>query len=66
MLDDPTRGVDASTKSEVYQLLRESASEGMAVLWYSTEDDEMLPEGPLGYEARDTRTSPEVDANSRS
>jgi ribose transport system ATP-binding protein len=42
VLDDPTRGVDASTKTEVYELLRESASEGMAVLWYSTEDDEML------------------------
>jgi ribose transport system ATP-binding protein len=42
VLDDPTRGVDASTKSEVYELLRGSASEGMAVLWYSTEDDEML------------------------
>jgi ribose transport system ATP-binding protein len=42
VLDDPTRGVDASTKSEVYELLRESASEGMGILWYSTEDDEML------------------------
>jgi ribose transport system ATP-binding protein len=42
VLDDPTRGVDAATKSEVYGLLRESASEGMAVLWYSTEDEEML------------------------
>jgi ribose transport system ATP-binding protein len=42
VLDDPTRGVDASTKREVYDLLRASATDGMAVLWYSTEDDEML------------------------
>jgi ribose transport system ATP-binding protein len=42
VLDDPTRGVDAGTKQEVYQLLRSSAATGMAVLWYSTEDEEML------------------------
>jgi ribose transport system ATP-binding protein len=42
VLDDPTRGVDASTRRDLYQLLRERAANGMAVLWYSTEDDEML------------------------
>ena len=42
LLDDPTRGVDPTTKAELYELLRTTGREGRAVLWYSTEDEEML------------------------
>ena len=34
---DPTRGIDIRTKSQIYQLLRELASEGAAVLLYTSE-----------------------------
>lgn len=41
ILDDPTRGVDAKTKKDIYQVLREACEQGKSVLWYSTEDNEM-------------------------
>jgi len=42
VLDDPTRGVDPETKFEVLDILRQFVSAGGAVLWYSTEPDELL------------------------
>jgi ribose transport system ATP-binding protein len=42
ILDDPTRGVDPRTKSEVFELLREAAHRGRASLIYSTEEQELL------------------------
>lgn len=41
LLDDPTRGVDQSTKEEIYALLRAQAREGRCVVWYSTENEEL-------------------------
>jgi ABC-type sugar transport system ATPase subunit len=40
LLNDPTRGIDLRTKRDVYALLRELASAGMAVVMLSTEVDE--------------------------
>jgi ABC-type sugar transport system ATPase subunit len=40
LLNDPTRGIDLRTKRDVYSLLRELASAGMAVVMLSTEVDE--------------------------
>lgn len=37
LLFDPTRGVDAATKLEIYKMTREFAAKGHAVLVYSTE-----------------------------
>ena len=34
---DPTRGIDIQTKSQIYELLKEIASSGAAVLLYSSE-----------------------------
>ncbi len=42
LLDDPTRGVDLGTKSEIYQLFRELAAQGCCIVWYSTDDAEFL------------------------
>ena len=42
IFDDPTRGVDAGTKKDIYGIIREIAAEGKSVIWYSTEDNEML------------------------
>ncbi|MFJ6677521.1 sugar ABC transporter ATP-binding protein [Microbacterium sp. NPDC091382] len=41
LLDDPFRGVDVTTKNELYALMRVEASRGRSVIWYSTENSEM-------------------------
>jgi ribose transport system ATP-binding protein len=42
LLNDPTRGIDVGTKQEIYQLLRRLAEEGAAILFYSTDYDELI------------------------
>ncbi len=42
LLNDPTRGIDVGTKQEIYQLLRDLADAGTAVLFYSTDYDELI------------------------
>ena len=42
LLNDPTRGVDVATKQEFYQCLRRLADEGAAILFYSTDYDELI------------------------
>jgi erythritol transport system ATP-binding protein len=40
LLDEPTRGVDASAKTEIYRILRRLASEGLSILFTSSEIEE--------------------------
>ncbi|MCB1447324.1 MAG: sugar ABC transporter ATP-binding protein [Rhizobiaceae bacterium] len=42
LLNDPTRGIDVGTKQEIYQLLRRLAGEGAAIVFYSTDYDELI------------------------
>src|SRR5204863_6119619 len=42
LLNDPTRGIDVGTKQEIYQLLRDLAQAGAAILFYSTDIDELV------------------------
>jgi rhamnose transport system ATP-binding protein len=42
IIDEPTRGIDVGTKSEVHRLLSELAGQGMAVLMISSELPEVL------------------------
>jgi ribose transport system ATP-binding protein len=42
LLNDPTRGIDVGTKQELYQLMRELADQGAAILFYSTDYDELI------------------------
>jgi ribose transport system ATP-binding protein len=42
LLNDPTRGIDVGTKQELYRLLRQLADEGQAILFYSTDYDELI------------------------
>lgn len=42
LLFDPTRGVDAATKLEIYKMTRDFAAAGHAVLVYSTEIPELV------------------------
>jgi erythritol transport system ATP-binding protein len=40
LLDEPTCGVDANAKTEIYALLRQLASEGLSIVFTSTEFEE--------------------------
>jgi len=42
LLNDPTRGIDVGTKQEMYQLLRKLAAQGAAIIFYSTDYDELI------------------------
>lgn len=42
LMFDPTRGVDVGTKQEIYQIIREFADAGGAILFYSTEIPELI------------------------
>jgi ribose transport system ATP-binding protein len=42
LLDEPTRGVDVGTKSEIYSLIHRLAAEGRAVLVISSEHQELF------------------------
>jgi len=42
LLDDPTRGVDVTAKSEFYGVVDDVAKAGRLVVWHSTEDLEFL------------------------
>jgi ribose transport system ATP-binding protein len=42
LLNDPTRGIDVGTKQEIYQLLRKLAAGGAAIIFYSTDYDELI------------------------
>ena len=42
LLNDPTKGIDVGAKGEFYALLKRLAEEGTAILFYSSDDDELL------------------------
>ena len=42
ILDEPTRGIDVGTKAEVYQLIRKLASEGVSIIFVSSELPEIV------------------------
>jgi ribose transport system ATP-binding protein len=42
LLDDPTRGVDVAAKAELHARIRELSTQGLAVLLFSSEPDELL------------------------
>ncbi len=42
ILDEPTRGIDVGSKSEIYKLIRQLADEGMGVIMVSSEMEEII------------------------
>ena len=42
LLDDPTKGVDVGTKAEFYALLTRLCTEGKTILFYSSDDEELV------------------------
>jgi ribose transport system ATP-binding protein len=41
LMDDPTRGVDVGTKTEIYKLILEEKKQGRSFVWYTTEMEEL-------------------------
>ncbi|MGH3025492.1 MAG: ATP-binding cassette domain-containing protein, partial [Gaiellaceae bacterium] len=41
LLHEPTQGVDVATRHQIYELMRARAAEGVAILWVSTDFDEL-------------------------
>ena len=42
LLDEPTRGIDVGAKQEIYRVMEELAAEGMAILFASSEMEEVM------------------------
>ena len=42
LLDDPTKGVDVGTKAEFYALLTRLCNEGKSILFYSSDEEELV------------------------
>ena len=42
LLDEPTRGIDVGAKQEIYQLMERLAADGVAILFVSSEMEEIL------------------------
>ena len=42
LLDEPTRGIDVGAKQEIYSLMDALAAEGMAILFVSSEMEEII------------------------
>ena len=42
LLYDPTRGVDVGTKGEIFQLMRDLAAKGYAILFHSSDMPELV------------------------
>jgi ribose transport system ATP-binding protein len=42
LLDDPTKGVDVGTKAEFYALLTKLCNEGKSILFYSSDEEELV------------------------
>jgi ribose transport system ATP-binding protein len=42
LMDEPTRGIDVGAKQEIYELMEELASRGVAILFVSSEMEEVL------------------------
>ena len=42
LMDDPTKGIDLHSKTDLYRIMRELAAEGVSIILYSSEDAELL------------------------
>lgn len=69
IIDEPTRGIDVGTKSEVHRLLSELAGEGLAILMISSELPEVLGMADrvlVMHEGRLVRELPRAEADETS
>jgi ribose transport system ATP-binding protein len=61
LLDEPTRGVDVGARSEIYRIITELASKGMAVVMASSDMPEILSLSHRAFVLRDGAIAGELD-----
>ena len=61
LLDEPTRGVDVGARSEIYRIITQLASEGMAVIMASSDMPEILSLSHRALILREGRVVAELD-----
>jgi ABC-type sugar transport system ATPase subunit len=61
VLEEPTRGVDISSKAEIYEILREFAADGGTVLLFCTEVPEVYEIADRLHVVSDGRLSPPLE-----
>ena len=66
LLYDPTRGVDVGTKGEIFQLMRDLAARGYAILFYSSDLPELVHVADRVAGAARTAASPPSSRTARS
>ena len=60
MLDEPTRGIDIGAKREIYKLMEKLATQGIAILFVSSEMEEVLGMADRVYVMHEGRISGEL------
>lgn len=63
LLDEPTRGIDVGAKQEIYQLMEELADDGMAILFVSSELEEIIGMSDRVVVMHEGRLAGELDRN---
>lgn len=69
IFDEPTRGIDVGAKSEIYQLMRDLAASGVAIIMISSDMEEVLNESDriaVMHEGRITGTLGRSEATEES
>jgi len=61
LLNDPTKGVDVGTKNEFYTLLKELSKQGTTILYYSSDDEEVVGLCDRVLVMRDGKIRTEID-----
>ena len=61
LLDEPTRGIDIGAKEEIYLLMERFAKEGMAVLFVSSEMEEIMGVADRALVMHEGRISGELE-----
>jgi len=60
LLDEPTRGIDVGAKREIYDLMERLAGEGVAILFVSSEMEEVLGMADRAYVMHEGRITGEL------
>jgi ribose transport system ATP-binding protein len=63
LLYDPTRGVDVATKGEIFQLLRDLAGKGYAIIFYSSDLPELVHVADRVLVMRNGRVATELEGD---
>jgi len=64
LLDDPTKGVDVGTKAEFYNLLDRLCETGTTILFYSSDDQELVDLCPRVLVMQDGLIKADLSGNS--